>query len=92
MDALNSQTIPAWLVAVSMITTGLMWALCIKRKIRVDIRIFVMTFIVEGLVYATAFQFFDLGVEFRGFMSRLIMMVLCWSQFIPLAVAYYRSL
>lgn len=90
---LNSQTIPAWFVAVTMIMTGWMWGIVINRKIKIHVNynIFVMTFILEGLMYGVVYQFLPLEIEFRGFMSRLIMVILCLSQFFPLAVACYRG-
>ena len=92
IESLNSQTIPAWLVAITMIMTGLMWFLCIGKKIRVDIRAFASTFILEGFLYGVVYQFLNVDIEFRGFLSRLMLLILSWSQFLPLIVFYIRSL
>ena len=89
---IDSQTIPAWFVAATMILTGLMWTISMRRNIRVDMRSFSLTFILEGLVFMIAYQIFSVDIELRGFISRLMISILSLSQFIPLAVAYYRSL
>lgn len=88
---LNSQTIPAWFVSIVMILTGLMWIITRRAKIRMDSRIFATTFIMEGLVYGVIFQIFNIDTETRGFFSRLMVLVLCLSQYIPLMVSYLRS-
>lgn len=88
---INSQTIPTWLVAVFMILTGLMWIVSRFRTIRMDSRIFAITFLLEGLIYGM-FGFFNVGAEVRAFFVKLMIIILCLSQFVPLAVAYKRSL
>lgn len=87
----NSQTIPAWLVAMSLITTGLMWALSYRRKIRLDFNIFALTFVLQGILFGIIFQILNVNIELRGFVSRLIIIMLCLSQSLPLAVSYIRS-
>lgn len=88
---INSQTIPAWFVAFMMISTGVMWFISRYRRIRMDSRAFAITFILEGIVYAL-FNTFGVDVEIRGFFVRLMVVILCLSQFLPLAVAYTRSI
>jgi len=91
MDIINSQTIPAWLVSVFMILTGIMWIISRYRKIRIDSRIFAMTFILEGIVYGM-FSIFNVDIEIRGFFVRLMIIILCLSQNLPLAISYMRSI
>lgn len=90
----NSQSIPAWFVAATLVLTGFMWILTIKSKVRipVDFTGVALTFILEGLVFGIVYQFFGLDIEFRGFTSRMMIIILAMSQFIPLAIAYNRSL
>lgn len=88
---INSQTIPAWFVASLMILTGLMWIITRRRKINFDSRIFAFTYIIEGLIYGIVFQIFQIDTEVRGFFSRLMIIVLCLAQYIPLLVSYLRS-
>lgn len=88
---INSQTIPAWFVSMVMILTGLMWIISRRVKIVFDSRIFAYTFVAEGLVYGIIFQLFSIDTETRGFFSRLMIIVLCLAQYIPLLVSYLRS-
>jgi hypothetical protein len=90
--AINPQTIPAWAVAFIMITTGLMWLLSRNSDVRMDSRIFAITFILEGIVYGIVYQFFNVSIELRGFFTRVMLIVLSMSQFAPLAISYMRSL
>lgn len=89
---IDSQTIPAWFIAVMMILTGIMWIITRRKRIKMDSRIFAFTLIVEGLVYGVVFQLLDVNIEVRGFVSRLMILVLSLSQFIPLTVSYIRSI
>lgn len=89
---LNSQTIPAWVVAITMIYTGIIWLLSRRVEIRMDSRIFAFTFLLEGLVYAFGFYLLNGDVELRGFLSRLMVVMICFSQAFPLTVSYIRSL
>lgn len=88
---INSTTIPAWLVAAALIYTGHMWLITRKRTIGMDSRIFSAVLIIQGIIYGIAFQLFNLDVEVRGFYSRLMILVVCFSQAFPLTVAYIRS-
>ena len=88
----TSTTIPAWFVASTMILTGIMWLLTKRTKVRMDSRIFAITFILEGLTYGIIYQFFNVDIELRGFFSRLMLVILAMSQFVPLAVSYMRSI
>lgn len=89
---INSHTIPAWAVALIMITTGLMWLISREDKVRMDSRLFAITFILEGIIYGIIYQFFNVSVELRGFFTRVMLIVLSMSQFAPLAISYMRSL
>ncbi len=88
----NSQTIPAWLVALNLFITGMMWFLAYRRRIRLEVKIFSITFILQGILFAVIFQILkDVDIELRGFVSRLMIIMLCLSQSLPLAVSYIRS-
>lgn len=88
----TTNTIPAWFVAIMLILTGIMWLTTRRKEIRMDSRIFAITLILEGLVYGIVYQFLGVGVEVRGFVSRLMVVVLCLSQFLPLTISYIRSI
>jgi hypothetical protein len=90
----TSRTIPALLVAFAMIYTGVIWLLSRRVEIRMDSRVFAYTFILEGIVYALGFT--ALGdtsyIELRAFLSRLMVLMVCFSQALPLTVSYIRSI
>jgi hypothetical protein len=88
----NSQTIPAWFVAFMMLYTALIWLLSRQAKIRMDSRIIAYTLLVEGIIFEVIFQMVNPGIEIRGFFSRLMYLVLCLSQSLPLTISYMRSL
>jgi hypothetical protein len=92
MDELNllSTTIPAWVIAIVMIYTGFIWLLCRAKGIRNNSRIFAFTLILWGILF-WFFQFFFIDVEVRGFVARMMMLLVCFSQALPLTVAYLRS-
>lgn len=89
---IDSQTIPHWLVALFMIYTGFIWWQTSKVEIRMDTRIFAFTFLLEGMVYAGVFFHLSDNVEMRGFLSRLMIVIVCFSQALPLTVSYIRSI
>lgn len=91
MTNLTANLIPAWFVAFMMISTGIMWVISRGRKIRMDSRAFAVTFILEGCIYLL-FNSYDVKIEVRGFFVRLMIIILCTSQFLPLAVSFYRSI
>jgi hypothetical protein len=88
----DSQTIPAWVIAFVMLYTALIWLLSIKQRVRMDSRIIAGTLIIQGLIYEVVFQFVNPGAEIRGFFSRLMVLMLCLSQALPLTISYFRSL
>ncbi len=87
----DSQTIPAWLVSMLMILTGLMWVIARKENIKIDSRVFAFTYVLEGLVYGILFQLFTIDTEIRGFFVRLMIIILCLCQYVPLFVSHIRS-
>ena len=88
---MTPEMIPAWVVALTMIYTGIIWLVSRGRKIRMDSRIFAMTFIIQALVYGILYQFFNIDVNIKEFFSRLMIIVLCLSQSLPLTISYLRS-
>jgi hypothetical protein len=89
---MTSTSIPAWLVGIAMIYTGLIWVLSRGHRIRMDSRMFASAFIIWGIIYFVVFQYLGLDVEFRGFLSRLMILLLCISQSFPLTVSLIRSI
>lgn len=89
---ISSEVIPSWFVASMMVYTGFMWLVTRTDVIRMDSRITGITFIIEAVIYGVLYQFLHLDVEIRGFFSRLMVIILCLSQSLPLTVAYLRSL
>lgn len=89
---LNSQTIPAWVVGVNMLFAGFVWIITRKHYIRMDSRIMGITMITEGIVYTVVFQFLDLPIETRAFLSRLMLIILCLSQYLPLTISHLRHI
>lgn len=87
----DSQTIPAWFVSILMILTGFMWIVARRVNIKIDFRSFAFTYVIEGMIYGTIFQLFDIDTEIRGFFVRLMIVILCLSQYLPLFVSYLRS-
>jgi hypothetical protein len=92
VDELNllSTTIPAWVVAVLMVYTGIIWLLCRSRNVRAGSKIYAYTLILWGILF-WIFQFFIVNVETRGFVARTMLLLICFSQSLPLTVAYLRS-
>ena len=92
MFDLDPSTIPAWFVGAIMIYTGLIWLISRTKRIRMDSRIFATPFLIWGLVYGVVFQFFDISIEARGFLSRFMLVMLSISQGLPLTISYIRSI
>ena len=88
---LTSQTIPAWIVAVVMIYTGLAWYLAKGKGVRTVSALFGNTFLLWGAMYLF-FQFLNPDVELRGFLVRIMVLVVCLSQAIPLTVLFIRGI
>lgn len=90
---ISANFIPAWLVALNMITAGFMLRLAYKKRLRVLSTLFISgtTLLIESLVYAVAFQFFNIDAETRGFIVRFMIIAICMSFYLPLFVSYIRS-
>lgn len=90
---LTTSSIPAWFVALNMILAGLMLRFAYTRKLRALSTLFISgtTLLFESLVYAVIFQFFDIDTETRGFIVRLMIIIICMSFYVPLYVSYLRS-
>jgi hypothetical protein len=88
---ITAELIPAWLVSVFMILTGLTWFISRTRKIRMDSRGFAITFVLEGIVYAL-FNIYNVDIQIRGFFVRLMLILLCLSQSLPIIVSTFRSI
>lgn len=95
----DSHTIPAWVVAVNMVLTGAMWLKKMlgkkglqREEFLLLAHILAITFITQGFVYGVVYQLFTIDIEFRAFLSRVMMILICQAQFLPLAVASYRSM
>ena len=85
-----SSFIPAWLVGLVMIYTGIVWFLYRGKQIRVSSDLFGPVFIFWGLIFTT-FQFIAVPIELRAFISRIMIIIVCLSQAIPLSVIYIRN-
>ena len=91
MLILHAHTIPAWLVGMAMILTGIMWLLSTNKElVRIDTRLFAIIFIINGIVFAFIYQLVPMELEMRGFFARLMIIVLSLSQCVPLAVAQIK--
>jgi hypothetical protein len=82
--------IPAWLLGVVIIYTGIAWLfprseLCLSCK-----AIFASGFLIWGTVFGVMFELFPLDLETRGFISRTMILMICLSQSIPLTIFYVR--
>lgn len=90
---INSQTIPAWLVALNMVFAGIMLRAAYRNRLRVSSTLALAgtTMIIESMVYAVAFQFFSIDTETRGFIVRFMIIAICMSLYLPLFVSYLRS-
>lgn len=89
---LNSETIPAWVVGINMLFAGFIWIMTRKHYIRMDSRIMGCTMIAEGIVYIVVFQFFGIPIESRAFLVRLMLIILCLSQYLPLSISFVRHI
>jgi hypothetical protein len=89
---INSTLIPAWLVGAFMVWAGGIWLLSREHVVRMDSRIFATTFLIWGAIYGIVYQFMDINVETRGFITRFMIIMVCLSQALPLTISYIRSL
>lgn len=93
-----SDLIPAWLVAVSWIYTGFIWIVTRKQVLRIDSTIWGVTFLLVGFLYLSSYLPHERPVvseveylEARILFTRLLMMVLSLSQWLPITVSYFRK-
>lgn len=87
---LNSNTVPAWILGLVIVYTGLSWLfprkeLCIHCR-----KIFASGFLIWGTAFFILFTFFPLDLETRGFISRTMILMICLSQSIPLTLLHIR--
>jgi hypothetical protein len=82
--------IPAWLLGVIIIYTGIAWLLPRSQLCESCKTIFASGFLIWGTVFGILFEFFPLDLETRGFISRIMIIMICISQSIPLTIFYIR--
>lgn len=94
---INTEFIPAWLVAVSWIYTGFIWVVTRKDRIRMDSTIWGMTFIFTGLLYLSSYlphepSMIDetIRLQYRLMGTRVIMLLLAMSMWLPLTISHFR--
>lgn len=90
---ITNNFIPAWFVALNMIVAGIMLRIAYKKGLRLASTALIVgnTMLVESMVYATAFQFFILDDSTKITISRLIVITICMSLYLPLLMSYIRS-
>jgi hypothetical protein len=93
-----SELIPAWLVAASWIYAGFIWIFTRRTQIRLDSTIWGVTFALVGLLYLAAYLPREPSVadeltklQGRIFVTRILMLVLSFSQWLPLTISYLRK-
>lgn len=87
------ELIPAWIVAVSLLYTGFIWIVTKKVEIRMDSGIWGWTFVMVGLLYFLAIGDINGVGEYHRRLngSRLMMLVLSMSQWLPVTISYIRQ-
>jgi hypothetical protein len=100
--AITMETIPTWLVAITMIVTGAVWLFSRRMQVRLDSRIFGGTFILWGIMYGFLFinfpeaawlpQFHIIPIGVKVFYLKLMLLMVCFSQYIPLLISLIRSI
>jgi hypothetical protein len=88
----GADTIPTWLVSVVLILTGVIWFLIKNRTVRMDSRIFAVTFILWGTAGLLFSRFPNVLPGVKVFYFKLMTVMLCLSQYIPLLVSLWRSI
>jgi hypothetical protein len=83
-------TIPAWLLGIIIIYTGLAWLYPTGNLPNSFKRIFSSAFLIWGTVFGIVFQLFPLDLDTRGFISRVMILMICLAQSIPLTVFFIR--
>lgn len=92
MEAINVDLILSWTVALFMLFTGIMWLVAKKRTFHIDSSTIGHTLILWGLLYGILIQFLPVDLQIRAFVGRIVIIVICLSQAIPLTIGYVRSL
>lgn len=91
---IDLNTVPTWVVSIVMLYTAYMWVITIKHKVRMDSKIIAYTLLLWGIMYGLASLTPDSGRDItvtRVFMSRIVIIMICLSQALPLTVSYFRS-
>lgn len=95
MEGLSLNTIPTWIVGILMLYTGYIWLITRAKKVRMDTRAIAYTLFAWGLLYLFSGIFSDSNQEeylmIRVFMSRIVLILICLSQALPLTVSYIRG-
>jgi hypothetical protein len=90
---IDLQVVPTWIVGIVMLCTAYIWLVTIKHKVRMNSKVIAYTLAMWGLMYGLA-GFSDVSAEHiahRLAMSRVIIIMICLSQSLPLLVSYFRS-
>lgn len=93
---IQAEMIPAWIIALSWLYTGFIWIKTKDEKIRMDSRIWGWTFIIIGSLYLFPYIPHEsrsntlTSLEFRLVFTRLLMLLLSMSQWLPLTISYLR--
>lgn len=95
MEGLTLNSLPAWIPGIAMLYAGLMWLITIRSKVRMDSRISGYTMLVWGLMYLVSALRPDTisqdNLVMRVLFSRLVIILICAAQAIPLSVSYHRA-
>lgn len=90
----NWDLVPAWFVGLNLMYTGFIWLVTRGVKIRMDSKIWGNTFVWIGLLYM--FSYLNVNPEphlvERIVWSRVMICIMCLSQWFPLTVSYLRNL
>ena len=97
-EILRAETIPAWTVALSWMYAGFIWIVTRASTIRMDSRIWGITFMLVGMIYMLGYIPSDRAVdlhtvkllEFRLLFTRGLMILLSTSMWFPITVSYFR--
>ena len=96
MENLTPESMPAWVVAFSWIYAGFIWIVTRETTIRLDSRIWGVTFIMVGLLYMLGYVPTTVDIHtveslhLRLFVTRILMVLLSVSMWLPITVSYYR--
>lgn len=92
------ETLPTWLVGLVMLYTGFIWLITREDTVRMDSRIIAYTLLVWGTLYILTLLAGDNSEHtmremiLRVFLSRVVILLLCISQSLPLSISYFRRL